>query len=125
LIDSGAVDVIHGHSSHHAKALECRAGKVIIYGCGDFVNDYEGIGGREDFRPWLSPMYFVTFDRRSGQVERVQLELMHMRRFRLTRASVRDRQWLTTTLNRFSEEFATCFEMSNAVLHASPCDTNR
>ena len=46
LIDSGSVDVIHGHSSHHAKALEFRAGKVIIYGCGDFVNDYEGIGGR-------------------------------------------------------------------------------
>lgn len=35
LIDSGAVDLIHGHSSHHRKAIEVYNNKLILYGCGD------------------------------------------------------------------------------------------
>jgi poly-gamma-glutamate synthesis protein (capsule biosynthesis protein) len=44
LIDEAGVDVIHGHSSHHVKGLEVYKDKPIIYGAGDFLNDYEGIG---------------------------------------------------------------------------------
>ena len=44
LIDEG-VDLIHGHSSHHIKALELHHGRPILYGCGDFLTDYEGIEG--------------------------------------------------------------------------------
>lgn len=47
LIDLGAADVVHGHSAHHAKAIEVHAGRPILYGCGDFINDYEGIAGYE------------------------------------------------------------------------------
>ena len=121
LIDAGVVELIHGHSSHHAKALEFYEGAVIIYGCGDFVNDYEGIGGREDFRPWLSPMYFVTFDHSSGRVERVELEIMRMRRFQLIKASALDRRWLAARLNKYSEEFATCVETTNEMLRIRSC----
>jgi poly-gamma-glutamate synthesis protein (capsule biosynthesis protein) len=35
LIDEG-VDLVHGHSSHHIKALELYRGQPIFYGCGDF-----------------------------------------------------------------------------------------
>ena len=125
LIDAAAVDIVHGHSSHHAKALELYGGKVIIYGCGDFVNDYEGIGGRDDFRPWLSPMYFVTFDQQSGEVARVELEVMRMRRFRLTRASVGNKRWLTAKLNEFGDEFATCLKMRGGVLRVAHCIASR
>jgi poly-gamma-glutamate capsule biosynthesis protein CapA/YwtB (metallophosphatase superfamily) len=45
LIDKSQVDVIHGHSSHHPIGLEVYKGKLVIYGCGDFINDYEGISG--------------------------------------------------------------------------------
>jgi poly-gamma-glutamate synthesis protein (capsule biosynthesis protein) len=45
LIDEGGADIVHGHSSHHAKAAEVYRTKLILYGCGDFLNDYEGIGG--------------------------------------------------------------------------------
>ena len=62
LIDNAAVDIIHGHSSHHIKGIEIYKGKPVIYGSGDFINDYEGIGGHEYFRGDLSLMYFVTFD---------------------------------------------------------------
>jgi len=33
------VDIIHGHSSHHVKAIEVYKEKLILYGCGDFLSD--------------------------------------------------------------------------------------
>jgi poly-gamma-glutamate capsule biosynthesis protein CapA/YwtB (metallophosphatase superfamily) len=45
LIDRANVSVVHGHSSHHAKAIEVYHKRLILYGCGDFLNDYEGIRG--------------------------------------------------------------------------------
>lgn len=40
LIDECHVDIIHGHSSHHVQGVEVYKGKLIVYGCGDFVDDY-------------------------------------------------------------------------------------
>lgn len=44
LLDHAGVDLIHGHSSHHPLGIEVYRDKLILYGCGDFINDYEGIG---------------------------------------------------------------------------------
>ena len=59
LIDEAGVDFIHGHSSHHPKGIEVYKNKLILYGCGDFLNDYEGIWGYESFRGDLGLMYFA------------------------------------------------------------------
>ena len=59
LVDAG-VDVVHGHSSHHPRPLEVYAGRLILYGCGDFVNDYEGIGGHEEYRGELRLLHEVS-----------------------------------------------------------------
>ena len=48
LIEEG-IAIVHGHSSHHVKAIEVFKGRLILYGCGDFLTDYEGIGGYEMF----------------------------------------------------------------------------
>jgi poly-gamma-glutamate synthesis protein (capsule biosynthesis protein) len=40
LIHEG-VDVVHGHSSHHVRAIEVYRDR-LIHGCGDFVTDCEG-----------------------------------------------------------------------------------
>lgn len=40
LIDECEVDIVHGHSAHHIQGVERYHGKLIIYGCGDFVDDY-------------------------------------------------------------------------------------
>jgi poly-gamma-glutamate capsule biosynthesis protein CapA/YwtB (metallophosphatase superfamily) len=40
LVDECGVDIVHGHSSHHVQGVEVYRGKIIIYGCGDFVDDY-------------------------------------------------------------------------------------
>ncbi|MGZ8201227.1 MAG: CapA family protein, partial [Methylosarcina sp.] len=68
LIDRAQVDVVHGHSSHHPMGIEIHRGKPILYGCGDFLNDYEGISGHEEFRSDLSLMYFVTLEVATGKL---------------------------------------------------------
>lgn len=42
VIDEAGIDLLHGHSSHHPMGIELYHGKAILYGCGDFLNDYEG-----------------------------------------------------------------------------------
>jgi poly-gamma-glutamate synthesis protein (capsule biosynthesis protein) len=49
LIDGGA-GPIHGHSSHHPRPVEVYRGRLILYGCGDVINDYEGVRGYAEFR---------------------------------------------------------------------------
>ena len=100
LIDEAGVDLIHGHSSHHVKGLEVYHNKLIMYGCGDFINDYEGISGYETFRDDLSLMYFVKVKARSGQLLEVRMVPTQVKKFRVNRASKADARWLMNVLNR-------------------------
>ena len=63
LIEEG-VSIVHGHSSHHVKAIEVYRERLILYGCGDFLTDYEGISGYEQFRGDLSA--YVSGEDRSA-----------------------------------------------------------
>jgi len=98
LIDEG-VAIVHGHSSHHVKAIEVFKGRLILYGCGDFLTDYEGISGYETLRGDLGLMYLVDLDSRNGQLMSARLVPMQMRRFRLERAPAADSEWLSNLLN--------------------------
>jgi poly-gamma-glutamate synthesis protein (capsule biosynthesis protein) len=100
LVDEAGVDVVHGHSSHHPKAIEVHGGRPILYGCGDFLNDYEGIGGREEFRGDLVLLYFATLEAASGRLVRLEMTPLQIRRFRLNRVAQQDARWLRTTLDR-------------------------
>jgi poly-gamma-glutamate synthesis protein (capsule biosynthesis protein) len=111
LLASGVVDLVHGHSSHHPKAIEMRRGKVILYGCGDFINDYEGISGHEEFRGDLALMYFPRLAGGSGRLLGLELVALRRRRLRLELASERDCAWLCGMLNTEGERFGTAFEM--------------
>ncbi|MGZ3559670.1 MAG: CapA family protein, partial [Thermodesulfobacteriota bacterium] len=68
LIDKAGVDIIYGHSSHHVKGIEVYRDRLILYGCGDFLNDYEGIGGNEYYRADLGLMYFASIDPSTGRL---------------------------------------------------------
>jgi poly-gamma-glutamate capsule biosynthesis protein CapA/YwtB (metallophosphatase superfamily) len=114
LIDYANVDVIHGHSSHHPRPIEVHAGKLILYGCGDFLNDYEGIGGHEIYRPELGFMYLADIDAASGQLRRLVLVPTCIRRFRVNHASRRDAEWLQLTMTRIGRSFGTRLEMRAA-----------
>jgi poly-gamma-glutamate synthesis protein (capsule biosynthesis protein) len=111
LIDDAGVDVIHGHSSHHPRAIEVYRNRPILYGCGDFLNDYEGIGGYEAFRNDLSLMYFVSFDPSTGELERLRMTPLQIKRFRLRWASTNDARWLRAVLDREGGRFGTRVRM--------------
>jgi poly-gamma-glutamate synthesis protein (capsule biosynthesis protein) len=122
LVDAGAVDVLHGHSSHHPRGIELYRGRAILYGCGDFINDYEGIGGHEAFRAELCLMFFATLDAADGAVRALALVPMRMRRFRLQRASAEEAGWLQRTLDRESGELGTRVALASArelLVHAA------
>ena len=112
LIDAG-VDVIHGHSSHHVRPIEVYRKKLILYGCGDFIDDYEGITGYEDFRDDLVLMYFATLAPGSGEITELRMTPMQIRKMRLNRASPRDAQWLRDTLCRVGAPFGTRVELAD------------
>ena len=107
LIDDGGVDIIHGHSSHHVKAVEVYRGRLILYGCGDFLNDYEGISGYEEFRGDLSLMYFAVVNSANGELVSLQMTPTRITRFRINRASGTAAIWLMNTLNREGASFGT------------------
>ncbi len=106
LIENG-VAIVHGHSSHHVKAIEVFKQRLILYGCGDFVTDYEGIAGYEMFRGDLTLMYLVDIDPQNGQLVSARFVPMQMRRFRLEHTSVADAQWLCDCLSQLGKSFAT------------------
>jgi poly-gamma-glutamate synthesis protein (capsule biosynthesis protein) len=105
LVDHAAIDVVHGHSSHHPKAIEVYRDRPIFYGCGDFLNDYEGIGGYEEFRSDLSLMYFPTFELPAGRLVRLEMRPLQIRNFRLNRPSDADAAWLRDMLERECHRF--------------------
>jgi poly-gamma-glutamate synthesis protein (capsule biosynthesis protein) len=112
LIDEAAVDLIHGHSSHHVKGLEVYQGKPVIYGCGDFLNDYEGISGYETYRDDLTLMYFVRMDPETGGLIHLKMIPMQIRNFRLNRAPEADARWLAAVLTREGRKLGTQVELN-------------
>lgn len=100
LIDEARISVLHCHSSHHPKGIEVYHNRLILYGCGDFLNDYEGISGYEEFRGDLSLMYFVEIEPTSGDLIALEMTPLQIRRFRLNRPSSLDVEWRRRTLDR-------------------------
>ncbi|MEV6790822.1 CapA family protein [Streptomyces sp. NPDC051320] len=101
LVDGG-VDVVHGHSSHHPRPAEVYRDRLILYGCGDFIDDYEGISGHEEYRDDLRLMYLVSVQADTGTATDVRIVPLRARRMRLEPATDQDRGWLRATLDRIS-----------------------
>ena len=107
LIGDASVDIVYGHSSHHVKGIEVYRNRLIMYGCGDIINNYEGIGGHKKFRPSLGILYFARVHAETGRLMNLRMTPMQMRRFALTRASHADVVWLREVLNREGEQLGT------------------
>ena len=112
LIDGG-VDLVHGHSSHHPRPIEVFRGKLILYGCGDCINDYEGITGhgRVPGRPAAA-----CTSRRCGAA-RASSPRCGWRRMQATEAAAAPRlradpRWLAATLGRISRPFGPAVELT-------------
>lgn len=104
LIDAG-VDIVHGHSSHHPRPIEIYRGKPILYGCGDVIDDYEGIGGHQAYRADLRLLYLTRTDPAGGELASLQMIPLRVRRMRLERPSRDEVEWLRATIAQASRRF--------------------
>jgi poly-gamma-glutamate capsule biosynthesis protein CapA/YwtB (metallophosphatase superfamily) len=111
LIDEAGVDIVHGHSSHHVKGIEVYQDRLILYGCGDFLNDYEGIGGYEYFRGDLGLMYLASMDPATGKFAGLQMAPTRIRHFKANRASQDEARWLADVLNREGKRLNTTVDV--------------
>lgn len=99
LIDECSVDLIHGHSSHHIQGVEVYKGKLIIYGCGDFVDDY---AVSPQYRNDLSAIWRVSVEKpKNGpggklQVKTLEVFPSRIKRFQanLLKKDERDHEWV-------------------------------
>jgi poly-gamma-glutamate synthesis protein (capsule biosynthesis protein) len=110
LIDGG-VDLVHGHSSHHPRPLEVYRKKLILYGCGDLVDDYEGISGHREYRDDLRLLYLPQLDPTSGELRELTMAPLQARRMRLQRVSEENARWLRKTLDKVSRRFGSRIDL--------------
>lgn len=87
-------------------------GKPILYGCGDFITDYEGISGHEQYRGDLGLMYLPRFDATTLALIDFRLVPLRMRRFRLEMVPREDLDWVRSLLQRESAQFKTRVEQA-------------
>lgn len=111
LIDQAGVDMIFGHSSHHPLGMEVYKDKLIIYGAGDFINDYEGIRGHEEYRPELSLMHFPEINEDNGHLISLKMIPMEIKKFRLNYTGKKAAKWLMEVLTREGDELGTAIIM--------------
>jgi poly-gamma-glutamate synthesis protein (capsule biosynthesis protein) len=106
LIEAGVADLVHGHSSHHPLPLEVHRGKLIIYGCGDLLNDYEGIGGHGSLRCDVGCLYVATLAG-PGALEALDILPFQLCKFRLSHAQAPEREWLERVFDDGGRAFGT------------------
>ncbi|MEU3454533.1 CapA family protein [Micromonospora sp. NPDC006766] len=112
LIDAG-VHLVHGHSSHHPRPIERYRGRLVLYGCGDLIDDYEGIGGQESYRPQLRLLHLPTLDLDTGELRRLRLVPVRTRRMRLELAAPDEARWLADLLDGLGAPCRTRFALAN------------
>lgn len=107
VVERAGVHVVHGHSSHHPMGIEVHRRRLILYGCGDLLTDYEGIHGQERYRGELGALYLPTVDGHTGELQRLELIPTEVRRMRLSRPAPDDVAWLANVLHQEGAAFGT------------------
>jgi poly-gamma-glutamate synthesis protein (capsule biosynthesis protein) len=107
LIELDAADLVHGHSSHHPRPPEVYRGRLILYGCGDLINDYEGITAMGRLDPGAVCLYFVQLNRDSGEVRQVEIVPMQLHRLQLQGARAAARRNLQSLLESAGPHWST------------------
>lgn len=96
-IDALGVDLVYGHSSHHIAGLELYNRKLIIYGCGDLVNDYEGFSnpGDEAYNK-MGAVFIIDLHPHTGEFHKLRLVPTLMDRLRVCRWKRESSMWNPT-----------------------------
>lgn len=110
LIDECGIDLIHGHSSHHVQGVEKYGKGVIVYGCGDFVDDYAVV---KDFRNDLSALWRVTLGADLGEdglrLRRLEVHPNKIQKFQahILEVDEADHRWAVDKVKTLSKQMGT------------------
>jgi poly-gamma-glutamate capsule biosynthesis protein CapA/YwtB (metallophosphatase superfamily) len=119
LIDQAGFDLIHCHSSHHVKAIELYAGRPILYGTGDLINDYEGIASSSSEASYCADFGTIAFARfwvATGACSGLLLRVTRVRRLRVQRADADETAAVCAMLSRESAQFGTRIEIRDGLI---------
>jgi len=72
----------------------------VLYGCGDLINDYEGITPHGDLRSDVGCLYFATLEAQGGVLQRLEIVPLQIHRLRLEAADAQARLWVERLFNR-------------------------
>jgi poly-gamma-glutamate synthesis protein (capsule biosynthesis protein) len=86
--------------------IEVYRGKLILYGCGDLINDYEGIGPHGGMRSDVGCLYFATLAAGSGRLEALDVVPLRLQRFALHSADAAARDWIEGQFAAHARDFA-------------------
>ena len=118
LVDECGIDIIHGHSSHHVQGVEKYKGRLIIYGCGDFVDDYALV---PEYRNDLSGIWRVLVEEISNdgsaglKLKKLEIHPTKIDRFVARRlySNERDCDWVRERIRDLSAELGTAVEIES------------
>jgi poly-gamma-glutamate capsule biosynthesis protein CapA/YwtB (metallophosphatase superfamily) len=110
LIDRAAIDVVHGHSSHHPKQVGLYRGKFVLFGCSDLINDYEGLRRNEQLRPDLVTLHLIGVE--GGAVRDLRILPLRIRRMRLQRATSSEARWLCRQVTGHSATLGVAWQLA-------------
>ena len=111
LVDECGIDVVHGHSSHHIQGVEIYKSKFIMYGCGDFIDDY---ALTPEYRNDLSAVWRVNVVEDGARLKLDKLEVFptRIKTFQAQRLTTdeSDFAWLKGKLTALCAELGTRVE---------------
>lgn len=115
IIENAKVDLIHGHSSHHFRPIEIYQGKLILYGCGDLINDYETIdnGEKDIYLSWASIAYFPKYNLDTRELLDLVLIPCIIRDMKLVNISERELLNIVNRLNKICYKYHCTFIIDN------------
>lgn len=123
LIDCCEVDILHGHSAHHVQGIEIYREKPILYGCGDFIDDY---AVDPTYRNDLGFAYFITLDLASKSLQKIELVPSQIELFRSKKLekNTSDYLRLKTTMTALCQKFGSNLsELENGTFAAQAKNT--
>lgn len=109
LIDNAGVDLVHGHSSHHFKPLEIYQNKLVLYGCGDFINDYETIESDKSFFSDVNFAYYPMYNLDTRKLEKMDMVAYTIKNMELTLVGLDYLEEVVRKLNQICAQFGISF----------------
>ena len=107
IIDCGA-DLIHGHSAHIFQGIEIYNGKPIIYGAGDFIDDYMVYPDQHNDHSFL----FKAIITKDG-IQKIELIPVYISEMQVNLAKDELAHKILNHMKKLSAEFGTKLEIKN------------